>query len=499
LLTALAIGALSLLLFSQGGVQQTRAAGVTIDVGSDWFCDSSFDDPSLSVYCTTTINVGDTVTFHRVAGTHNAVECGTNFSKWNAANEACDAPLWGSPNLNAASPDWPVTFNTAGEFFYGCELHWPDQKGKIVVQAAATPTPVPATPTPVPATPTPVPATPTPVPATPTPVPATPTPTPVPTPTPAPTPTRAPAPTLTAASATITVDGNNSDWASISGLALTLKQFPIPPGSDWSYDPVAPKNATLKVAFDETKIYVLTEIDDTYNYVPTNHDLSPAMAVMFQIDQPAGPHMGADPPGYTPSLGKVDIWHWELDCGPGVMSGVGPAGTGNDPDCNLDDEYSTDPETREDDGKPAGSNPNAENSLAGVWKHTAAAAGGSGKWIFEISRPLNTGDAQDAQFSRGKTVKAAIAYWDPKESAAGWSGAGHLTSADAGWILVSLPAVASPTPAQLPKTGGSPSDLSGSGPLAIPLVIALGLAMMPTLQLVLAIRRKADRRKSDTH
>ena len=244
---------------------------------------------------------------------------------------------------------------------------------------------------------------------------------------------------LQAASATITVDGNNSDWASINGLALTLEQFEIPAGSDWDYDPVAPKNATLKVATDAANIYVLLEVDDTYDYVPANHDLSAAVAVMFRIDQPAGPHMGADDPDFETGLGKVDIWHWELDCGPGAPSGGGDPGSGNDPDCNLDDEYATDPEGQNDDGKPAGSNASAENSIAGAWKHTAAAVGGAGKWIFEMSRPLNSGDSQDAQFSPGGTANAAVAYWDPKESVTGWSGAGHLTSADAGWIAVGLP------------------------------------------------------------
>src|SRR3972149_2793316 len=88
---------------------------------------------------------------------------------------------------------------------------------------------------------------------------------------------------LQAASATITVDGNNADWASINGLALTLEQFEIPPGSDWDYDPVTPKNATLKVATDAAKIYVLLEVEDTYDYVPANHDLSAAGGGTFRI------------------------------------------------------------------------------------------------------------------------------------------------------------------------------------------------------------------------
>src|SRR3972149_11789396 len=116
---------------------------------------------------------------------------------------------------------------------------------------------------------------------------------------------------LQAASATITVDGNSADWASINGLALTLQQFEIPPGSDWEYDPVAPKNATLKVASDASNIYVLVEVDDTFNYVAGDHDLSAALAVMFRIDQPAGPHMGTGATDFETRLGKGDIWHWE--------------------------------------------------------------------------------------------------------------------------------------------------------------------------------------------
>jgi hypothetical protein len=33
----------------------------------------------------------------------------------------------------------------------------------------------------------------------------------------------------------------------------------------------------------------------------------------------------------------------------------------------------------------------------------------------------------------------ALAYFDPSETAEGWTDAGHLQSADAGWIEVTLP------------------------------------------------------------
>ena len=237
-----------------------------------------------------------------------------------------------------------------------------------------------------------------------------------------------------AASATITVDGDASDWADIEGTTFEIEQIEVPAGSDIEFDPLAPKDTTLKVATDGTNIYVLVEIDDTFDYVADDHGLSAAMAVMFPIDEPAAPHMGVEEDDLDTSLGMVDIWHWELDCGPGELSGGQGVAGGDDPACNLDDEYATTPEEREDDDSAQ-----AENSLVGAWTHTAAAPGGDGTWIFEMSRPLSTGDPQDAQLTSGGTARIAIAYWDPKESATGWSDAGHLQSAELGWIEVTLP------------------------------------------------------------
>ncbi|HEY5625698.1 MAG TPA: ethylbenzene dehydrogenase-related protein [Dehalococcoidia bacterium] len=253
---------------------------------------------------------------------------------------------------------------------------------------------------------------------------------------------------INAADATITVDGDNSEWAAINGTTVTLRQFDIPPGSDW--DPpgvVDPIDATLKVAADDTNIYVLFEVPDDYDFdgvvPPNDHHLSAALAVEFLIDPDAGPHMGAGDSDFEAGLGMVDLWHWELDCLAGAMSGGGPAGSGNDPDCNLDDEYASDPETREDDG---GGDPNAaaENSLAGSWSHSGSAGGNgtAGTWTFEMSRPLQTGDPEDAAFAAGGTAKMALAYWDADEGLTGWTDLGHVTSADLGWIVVHLPGVA---------------------------------------------------------
>jgi hypothetical protein len=191
------------------------------------------------------------------------------------------------------------------------------------------------------------------------------------------------------------------------------------------------------LATDSESVYVLVEIEDDYDYVPDDHGLSAAMAVMFRTDDPAAPHMGTTEENQRKSLGKVDIWHWVLDCGPGVVSGgvTGIRG-GNDPQCNLDDEYAKTPKDLEDDGSPQ-----AENSLAGVWEHTGRGQGlgASGTWIFEMSRKLRTGDPDDAQLSPGTTSYMALAYWDADETPDGWTELGHLQSATGGWIEVTLP------------------------------------------------------------
>jgi hypothetical protein len=240
----------------------------------------------------------------------------------------------------------------------------------------------------------------------------------------------------------ITVDGDSSDWDAIEGASVTLEQIEIPPGVDWDEPgPLDPIDVVLKVATDADNIYMLLEVPDDYDFDPDDHNMSASVAVMFLIDPEAGAHMGAGDDDLELSLGMVDIWHWELDCGAGVMSGGGDPGNGDDPDCNLDDEFATEPEEREDDGEGDVANAAAENSLAGVWEHSArsAGAGADGVWIFEMSRPLQTGDPQDAQFQSGGTALIALAYFDADESLEGWTDTGHLQSAEVGWIVVTLP------------------------------------------------------------
>ena len=272
-----------------------------------------------------------------------------------------------------------------------------------------------------------------------------------------PQPTTGPAPTTSpdisgaeiafdAASATITLDGNSTDWDAIEGATVTLKQFELPPGvtfSDLDWDepnPVDPIDVVLKVAVDAENIHVLFEVPDDYDFDPADHGLTASPNIMFMIDPEAGAHMGTADDDFTASLGMVDIWHWEIECGPGELAGGGVPGDGNGA-CNLDDEFATDPEEREDDGGGDIANAAAETSLFGAWDHTGRAGGigADGNWIFEFSRPLQTGDPQDAQFVSGGTALIALAYFDADETTDGWTAEGHLQSAGEGWIVVTLP------------------------------------------------------------
>jgi hypothetical protein len=182
--------------------------------------------------------------------------------------------------------------------------------------------------------------------------------------------------TLDAPAAAIMVDGDASDWDGIAGLDLTLEAI-VGETAD-------PQDANVKVAHDGDYLYMLFSVPDDYDFNIDDHHFSPALGVMWAIDSGAGPHMGTDTDdGEGPSLGMVDIWHWELDCfaGEGMggkVSGPGDGDPGNDAACNFDDEYSTDPENREDDHGTG-----AENSLFGVFEHTNPVENGDGTWYFE--------------------------------------------------------------------------------------------------------------------
>jgi hypothetical protein len=253
---------------------------------------------------------------------------------------------------------------------------------------------------------------------------------------------------IDAAAATIAIDGDASDWADIPATAVMLEQLDLsllPPeqADEIEFGPVDAIEVQFKVANDADNIYLLVEVPTAYDYVADDHNVSPALAVQAKIVPEASAHMGSEEADLFASTGMVDIWHWELDCGPGELSGGGATAEGvvaggDDEACNMDDEYSTTPEMREDDGGGDEANEAAENSLLGSWSHSAAEIGGDGNWVFEMARPLSTGDPQDASWEAGGMAELVLAWWDPNESGEGWSDAGHLTNAYDGWITVNL-------------------------------------------------------------
>lgn len=244
----------------------------------------------------------------------------------------------------------------------------------------------------------------------------------------------------------IVVDGFADDWAGVTGTTVTL----IRP---FATSERLVNGLTVKVAYDDANIYVLILIQDDFDYNATNHDLSASLAVLWQIDPTATADMGG-------GTGNVDIWHWELDSGPGVPAGGPNYLNGNDPAGNFDDEWSSSVTNRFDD--------TLANELYGVWSHTNMSAPGAlGTWIFEMRRSLTTSDTlkQDRQFAVGGTVGMAVAYWDPDETALGWTPSGHYASCrdpatlDFSWILVTL----EPTP--LPQGPAGPEGPQGpAGP-----------------------------------
>ena len=249
--------------------------------------------------------------------------------------------------------------------------------------------------------------------------------------------------TIDAASVAITVDGDASDWADVEATAVMLEQLDLsllPPeqADEIEFGAVDPMEVGLRVANDADMIYVLLEVPAPYDYVADDHGLSPAIAVQAKVEPEASAHMGSEEDDLFASTGTVDIWHWELDCGPGELSGGQGVAGGNDEACNMDDEFSTSPERREDDGGGDDANDTAENSLVGSWSHSAADIGGDGTWVFEMARPLSTGDSQDAAWEAGGIAELVLAWWDPNETGEGWSDAGHLTNAYDGWITVNL-------------------------------------------------------------
>ncbi|NNK92106.1 MAG: hypothetical protein HKO87_06700 [Acidimicrobiia bacterium] len=242
-----------------------------------------------------------------------------------------------------------------------------------------------------------------------------------------PTTTTIPVRTLVAPQASIVVDGSDGDWAAVEGLRLKMDSVHGVYGLD-------PAWVDVKVAHDDTHVFVLMRLDDDFNWDPDDPRLSAAPSVAWAIDDMAGVAHGAGDTDRDASFGRTDIWQWKLACPSGTDAGGAAAGTvsdgGRDPECSLDDLVAS---TAYDDAPDSG-----ENSLLGAWSHTDPTEDAFGSYVFEFSRPLDTGDADDLQFSMGDVALLALAYWDPDNGPDGWEPDLHVVSSYEGWIEVTL-------------------------------------------------------------
>jgi plastocyanin len=130
-LLGLAIAAWGLM----GSGEPAQAATVSIDVGNNWFCNSSFQNGT----CTTNIDVSDTVEWTFTTSLAHTTSS-TSPSKWN------------SGSVTGPGETFSHTFNEAGVYSYRCNIHPTTMHGEIVVgsEATETDTQEPATNTPTP-------------------------------------------------------------------------------------------------------------------------------------------------------------------------------------------------------------------------------------------------------------------------------------------------------------------------------------------------------------
>ena len=233
----------------------------------------------------------------------------------------------------------------------------------------------------------------------------------------------------------ITVDGLVSDWGNIPSFNVTL----VPAIPEHVDEGGQNYSISVKSAFNDTHIAFLIAVEDDYDRA-SHHDNTSALGVLFAINggKNATRMGGTGTYANETSVGLVDIWHWELDSAYRVPAGGfdetrnATAKNGDDPNGNLDDEYSTSSVNRFDDNGTG-----KENSLMGAYGHsggggTQPANNTAGWWYFEILRPMITNDQYDVQFEADKTYYMNLAYWDSDQSPVGWHDDGHsvLRSAD---------------------------------------------------------------------
>jgi plastocyanin len=129
--------AASFLVLSAGG--RARAADANVTIESPY----SFRD-SVSATGTTTINAGDTVTWHWSSSNHSTTSgtCSGGYY-----GECVPDGTWDS-GLNNSGTVFSHTFPAAGTFKYYCSYHGSMMTGKVIVNAIVPPPPPPPPPPP---------------------------------------------------------------------------------------------------------------------------------------------------------------------------------------------------------------------------------------------------------------------------------------------------------------------------------------------------------------
>src|SRR2546425_270062 len=115
--------------FWHSGRDASGQTTTTVAVGDNFFCASSF---SFGV-CDTNITAGDTVMWQWVGSAqHSVTQCDQTFT-------TCPT-LGGFDSGFMASGSFSQTFNTPGVFYYRCNNHTTQMRGRINVAQQATPT-----------------------------------------------------------------------------------------------------------------------------------------------------------------------------------------------------------------------------------------------------------------------------------------------------------------------------------------------------------------------
>ena len=112
--------------------QPADAATEEIDAGNLYFCAPSF----MNGVCTTTITVGDTVTWESVFSFHTVTECDATFA-------TCPVAGGFDSGVLDVGETFSQTFDSVGDFAYFCAIHPIEMRGVISVVAAPTDTPAP--------------------------------------------------------------------------------------------------------------------------------------------------------------------------------------------------------------------------------------------------------------------------------------------------------------------------------------------------------------------